>query len=373
MPMKVTEGGGETLTAGVYSIKFASFAGKDDDEVPQVKQTEWGPKVYFNLAVMDGENDGAHAPLSTNPEDGLATWFKILTGSEIPKGKSLLELQSLMKQSTKTVKVVVNDKGWVSGLFIPKASYLARFDRFPVRDESGKPVWKEGMFKNTPTKKVFWQFEIVAGELAGTNAPGSCTYAVKMTNGELSIPSKSNLYSWASALGVEFGDLPDPANKQNCLPELEKAIQAAGRTVLIQIGDSGWVDSSQGAIAPPPAGVSIPASAPAKQDAGVPKVEDEMGCDKLADLYDAMSATGKAMGFGDLFNPQDGSFTDDGKRFCKEILAPICDDGGVPRKFSVMQEPHIEFLITRLKIEAEEVAAKQAGAPVAAASEDDGF
>jgi hypothetical protein len=344
-PIKTTEGG-EKLEAGVYEARFSHFAARDEEtNHPLVKETEWGQRVYFNLAVHDGANEGVFAPVATNPGDGLDFWFKTLTGQERPKGKSLLEIEGLMEEGSKTIKVQVNENGWVRGLYIPKGTYLARFQRFSVRDEQDRPVWKEQEYKGSANKKVYWQFEIVAGDLKGTSAPGSCSYAIKKVSGELAIASKSNLYCWAGALGVDFAELPDPKDQNNVLPEIERGILAASKVVSIQIGENGWIDSSQGAIAPPPAGVSV--------GDDVPKVEEEFGSDKLADLYAAMQRTASKQGFGDLF-AKDGSFTEEGKRFAKEVLGPLCDESSIPRKFSRMEEAHIVYLIERLAIDDEE-------------------
>jgi len=323
---------GPSVPQGVYKLKFERISSRDNDE-PVAKSTDSGPKVYFDLTVVEGDHAGETVPASTDLDGGLRGYCLLFSGSP-PKSRNLVEIEQQIKAADKVVEMAVNDSGWCRGPMVPKGTYMAKFMRFTKRD-GDRPVVADAEFQGKPYKKAFWTFEVAVGDYAGTQVPASCPYAVNQKGAGLEISSKSNMYSWLTACGVDFSALPEFEDSANVLPELEAVMQKKGRLVILQVGDNGWVASGAGSVVEAPAGM-----APTKK-------EEISGDDKLGDLFVLMRKIAEKEKLGEMFD-QSGVMTDAGKKFAKERVGPICDQHGVPRKFKDMNAPQVQVIIDEL-------------------------
>lgn len=328
---KMTVSDGTVIPGGTYKVKFAGISSREDGK-PIAKQTDKGLKIYMDLKIADGAMAGEMVPASTDLE-GIASWCMLFSGKQ-PVSKNLADIEAQM-QSDKVVDMAVTDKGWARGPMLPKGTYMAKFAQFAKR-EDGKPVLGEGEYKGDKYEKVFWQFEVVAGGYQGIMAPASCPYPVKVKSGSLELSSKSNFFAWCVACGVDFGSTPDFADMKNTLPELEEVMQGKGRVLVIQVGDTGWVESGQGAVVAAPDAMKP-----------VGTVVEEKTADKVGDLYIAIRKICEDHGLGDPFN-KDGNLSDVGKKFAGEHIGPICVAHGIPRAFTKMSDAQAEAVKNEL-------------------------
>lgn len=336
MPGKVHVDEGASVPAGVYKMKFVSFVNRNEQDEPVAKSTDQGLKLFFNYEVIEGEAQGEVVPASTDMEAGIVALCNLLTGKP-PVSQKLAEIEKQL-QGGKIVEMAVNDSGWARGPMVPKAAYLVKFAGFSSRDKEGRPVHVEAEYKQKPYRKVFWNFRIVAGDLIGVLVPASCSYPVKVKGDDLELKSKSNLYAWAIACGLDWSNLPAWKDKENILPELEQVMLQADRIVSVQVGDNGWIESSQGAVGPAPQGLSI---------AGEKKPEPKKP-EALFDLYQLMRKIAEKRKTPSPFD-KDGNLNDAGKAMATEMIAPICVEHGIPRGFGKMNEEQIKTVIAELK------------------------
>ncbi len=328
--------------AGVYDVRFAGFSSRDE-QGPVARATDFGMRVYMNFEIASGQESGESVPCGCDPDDGLAGWCFVFSGKP-PQSNDLLAIEKQMKTS-KVVKVLVNDKGWVQGVFVPKGTYLAKFVRFSNRDEAtGAPTWVSKEFNGEERKMVYWQFEVVAGDLVGVRIPGSCRYAIKRTGDDMELSNRSSMYSWLVACGVVFEKLPEFKDPDNLLPEFEAMMQRAGVLLSIQVGDNGWVSGGQTAIAPAPQGVSV--VSPARPAVG-PSEKPMAELYTLAKLLALIGEKAEALGFDGAV--ADGALTDAGKKFAAQYIAPFCAERGIPRSFKAMSAANIQELMGHLE------------------------
>lgn len=219
--------------AGVHEVRFGRISSRDDDG-PIVKATDYGMKVYLQFVMADGDDEGEEIPCSADPEDELAAWCFVFSGKP-PQSVELSEIEEQMK-TDKAISVRVTDSGWVQGVFVPKNTYLAKFVKFTIRDEkSSLPIPVEKEYQNEKRDMVFWQFEIAAGDLTGVRIPGSCRYAIKRSGDDMEVSSRSSIYTWSQAAGVDYADPPDFADKDNVLPEFEELMQRSNVLLSVQV------------------------------------------------------------------------------------------------------------------------------------------
>lgn len=323
--------------AGTYKIKFDRFTVRDND-VPVAKQTDRGLKLYFDLLIVDGPHQGELIPGSSDMESQLNAWVQLLTGKP-PQTRDLNALERQLVAADKVVDMAVNDTGWARGPVVPKGAYLANFTGFNLRDKTtGKPIVGEGEYQGQKYPKVFWQFKITGGEYVGILVPASTPYAPKQRGVNLEISSKSNMFSWMVACGVDFAVMPDVADMSNALPELEQVMLKANAVVVIQVNEEGWIDSGQGAVAKAPSGMA---------PLGAPPVAEVKEADKVGDLYALMVKLCGQQKLGDPF-ATDGSLSDVGKAFAKEHVAPICIEHGIPKVFKQMSDQQAVLIMQEL-------------------------
>lgn len=326
------------VPAGTYKLKFVSFSVRNDADEPVAKSTDSGLRLFGNLEVVGGELEGEMVPFSSDLEAGIVSWCQLLTGMP-PVSTKLIDIEKQL-QAGHEVEMAVNESGWARGPVVAKAAYLAKFAGFTKRDsETNLPIHVDAEFQKKHYRKVFWQFRIAAGELDGVLVPASCSYAVKQHGEDLELKSKANLYSWCVACGIDWNELPAWKDAENILPELEQVMQQANRLVSIQVGDTGWVDSSQAAVAPAPSGIKL---------AGDEKAPEEKAPEALFDLYQLMRKIGEKQELGELFD-QDGNLTDAGKKFAADKIGPICVEQNIPRHFGKMTEEQIKTLASALE------------------------
>lgn len=292
-------------------------------------------------------------------EEAIAQWCFLFSGVP-PRSSDLAEIEKQMKMD-KTLRVRVSENGWAQGVFVQKATYLAKFVRFAKRDENtGKPIVATKEFNGEPRPMVFWQFEIVAGDLTGVRVPGSCRYAIRVRGNDLELAARSSLYNWLLASGVNFNNLPEFADTENVLPEIEEIMQRANVVLSVQVGETGWVTGGQSAVSPAPAGVTVAQrpSVPRPVKAGQ-KSEPSNGKGAQAKpagngsqeppqvhLGRAIGAKAKQFGYGE--GVTNGQLTEAGKRFAADHVAPVCAERGIPQSFSKMTDAQVkELLVVR--------------------------
>ncbi len=345
---------------GVYKVRFGGFTTREDDGTPVAKATDFGLRVYANFVICQGDLEGEEIPCGMDLDEGLPSWCFLFSGV-MPQSTELSEIEDQMK-TEKVLPGRVNDSGWAQGVFVPKGTYLARFVRFAKRDENtGKPVIVMKEFNNELRPMVYWQFEIAAGDLTGVRVPGSCRYAIRSRGGdELELPSRSSMYNWFLACGVDFDSLPDFADPDNVLPEMEELMQKLGVVLSVQVGDNGWVSGGQSAISPAPAGVTVVKNEPpAKKKQVKPedqaKPEAKESGNGLQSLLNLIGAKAKEFGYGE--GVAGGQLTQEGKKFASDYVAPACAERGIPRAFgkmSVDQMRELAEYLQTLKTEEEE-------------------
>lgn len=340
---------------GVYKVKFGGFSTRDDDGTRVAKATDFGMRAFANLIIVDGQLESEEIPCGMDLEDGIAQWCFLFSGVP-PQSSDLAEIEKQMK-TDKALTVRVSENGWVQGVFVPKATYLAKFARFAKRDDkTEKPIVATKEFQGEPRPMVFWQFEIVAGDLTGVRVPGSCRYAIRVRGNELELAARSSLYNWLLACGVDFNNLPEFADPENVLPELEEIMQRANVVLSVQVGDNGWVTGDQSAVSPAPAGVTVTQRPSAPQTVkGAPSseavngkaggVQGSNGSQEpmAVQLIKAIGVKASEFGYGE--GAVDGQLTDAGKKFAAEHVAPVCVERGIPRSFSKMSDAQIKELL----------------------------
>ncbi len=348
---------------GVYSVRFGGFSTRDEASGgPVAKATDWGMRVYMRMVITAGQFENEEIPCSADLQQGLAGWCFVFSGLP-PQSTELSEIEKQMK-TDKAVSVRVNDTGWVQGVFVPKATYLGKFAGFTKRDENGKPVITASTFKDEPIQKVYWNFEIAAGELTGARVPASCRYAVKRRGDDLELTSRSSMYGWLAACGVDFANTPQFGDLDNTLPEFEETMLRANVLLTIQVGDSGWVEGGPQAIGPAPAGVTVaPQPAPAAQPKAAPALSRPAaakssaapaastataappatnGHNPLEGLMEAIQKKCQELKLGVAV--EKGVLTDVGKKFAAEHIAPVCVQKGIPRAFAKMTPDQLKEL-----------------------------
>ena len=327
------------VEAGTYKVKFVSFTHRNEADEPVAKSVDSGMRLFGNLEIVDGPEEGAAVPFSTDLEAGIVAWCKLLTG-RLPESKKLIDIEKQLQSHGHVVEMSVNDSGWARGPVVKKGGYLAKFVGFTKRDENDLPLHVEAEYNKKTYRKVFMQFMVASGDSEGLLVPASCSYALKIRGEDLELKSKTNMYSWFMACGIAWDNLPAWKNSENILPELEKVLLAADRLVMIQVGDTGWVESDQSSIGPAPEGISL---------AGAPKVEPEKKSpEALFDLYQLMRKIAEEKGLGELFD-QSGELTDAGKTFARDKIGPICVERDIPRHFGKMSEKQIKLVASELE------------------------
>ena len=340
------------VPAGTYNMRFDEFTVRDNN-VPVLKQTDKGQKLYFQLLITDGDHQGEVVPASSDVE-GFSTWVQLLTGKPM-QTRDLAALEKQLQEAGKVIEMAVGDKGWARGPVVPKGAYMAKYVGFTQRDANGKPVISAGEYKGTPTRKVYWKFDVVAGEYTGVIVPASSPYSATLRGQNLQISSKSNLFSWCTACGVDFAAVPELADMNNALPELEQIMLKAAAIVVIQVDENGWVDSSQAGVAKAPAGMA---------PVGAPAPAEVHEADKVGDLYLLMNKLATQLKLADLFE-KDGALSAAGKAFASEHIAPICLAHGIPKAFKKMSDEQAEVVSKELnaKFQIQSVQTKAAEAP----------
>lgn len=370
MPVKVTDQ--FQAPAGVYSVQFGEFSTRDESKEPVAKSTDYGLRVFAKMPIVEGEFQGENVPLGTDLEDGLAGWCLLFSGLP-PQSTELAEIEKQM-QTEKVIRVRVNEKGFISGPFVPKTTYLAKFAGFSKRHEdSGQPILGKKEWKGKEIPTVYWNFEVVAGDYLGTRVPGSSRYSIRQRGNEMEIAAKSVMFGWCSACGVDWGALPDISDPENALPELEQVMFQSNVLLSVQVGDSGWVESDQSAVAPAPQGITVaqekpvqpkakpapkPKPAPPKQEQPKSRVEELQAKVKsqtctVVDLLNVVEGLCETLGMG-KGAVENSQLTEIGKKFATEFLVPLCAQNDIPRSFAKMNEAQISFLIEQLLFKEEE-------------------
>lgn len=329
-----TTEGGTPIPAGTYKTRFFQFSTRNEAGAPIAKSGDRGLVVFMQLEITDGDLKGETIPASADLESGLAAWCQMFTDKP-PTSNQLVDIEKQMAAG-KIIDIVVGDSGWARGPAVPKAAYLAKFAGFTRRNESGEPILTDAEYKKKQFKKVFFQLKIAAGDKMGALVPASCSYPIKRVGNDLELPNKSNLYAWCIATGVDFENLPEFRDMDNVLPELEQVMLKADRLLSIQVGETGWVESSQASIAPAPQGVQVAGKEPVKQEVS-----------SVGDLYMVMNRIADEQKFGALFDSA-GSLTDAGKKFASEHIRPICEEKGIPRNFVAMSNEQAKVVIEEL-------------------------
>lgn len=327
------------VEAGTYKVKFVSFTHRNDADEPVAKSTDSGMRLFGNLEVVDGPESGASVPFSTDLEAGVVAWCKLLTG-KLPESKKLIDIEKQL-QSGNTVEMSVNDSGWARGPVAKKGGYLAKFAGFTKRDEDDLPVHVEAEYNKKTYRKVFMQFMIASGDSEGLLVPASCSYALKVRGEDLELKSKTNMYAWFMACGVDWDNLPAWNDPENILPEIEKLMLNADRLVMIQVSDTGWVESDQSSIGSAPQGISLTGE-------GKKQEVEKQSPDALFDLYQLMRKVAEAKGIGELFDKA-GELTEAGKAFARDTIGPICIEHDIPRHFGKMSEGQIKTVMSDLE------------------------
>ena len=172
----------------------------------------------------------------------------------------------------------------------------------------------------------------------------------------MELTSRSSLYSWMQACGVDFNSLPEFSDVENILPEIEEIMQRANVVLSVQVGENGWVSGGQSGISPAPAGVTVtqkaavsePVPQKSEGESPFPPAPADIPVALLPKLLHAIDVKAQELGFG-VGLDSGGRLTEAGRKFAAEHVAPFCAEKGIPRSFNKMSDPQIEELLSLLE------------------------
>jgi len=330
---KVQKSSYPVFEEGTYEICSLEFFTKDDKGSPifVTQETKYGVRMVARYRTLDAQkNEGP--PGSVDP-DGVALLVHAFGGdaSLLPKGDDLRALsmaERLIKDADKTVKVYVNDSGWirrVQGTNLPVGKYLFKPERIATVDEDGRATWREGDYGSFSTAAM-----TVFSNADGSPSPFDGSGATLWLN------KKS--FAIMRALAPDATEaILGPVEDE--LFHLQEMFQATDKWLIygeVDIPPKGERPKLLAQTLEPIAKDSISAK---KSTTGGDGKEPSY----IRHLYQAIAdgADGKA------FTPN-GSLSDAGKKWCGTNLRPLCTEHDIPNKFDQMTEENVVTLLKSL-------------------------
>ncbi len=347
----------KSVPAGKYLVAFKDFFPMDDDGLPVLSQQS-GEKlvIRYHTRVVEGEHEGEEPPGWIEANTSMLTLLVKCFGGDTAKvsldkedpGRSLIAVQKMLTNVGKKVEILVNDAGWISaleGMNVPAGSYYVKYEGITSRDASGQISWveKDGVYG--VQKRAFGNFVVTSKNFKGARVPFAVDYPLVVTDtGEIAFVTKkggvltkgsARLYNLMKTFGVdpETWDV-QPEDKQNILPELDKALREADKIAVVKVTDTGWADLD--ALSPIP-------EEEEKETSSAMTYEQA-----LKILYEAIER--ELMVRGKKAFDDDGNKTEDFKAWAKEYVAPICNAHKFPRGFDRMTAPMLITILEELKL-----------------------
>jgi len=376
--------GGE-VKKGVYHFRWSNVWVDKQTQIPQLVTFDKMPGHYARIRCDIVGEDGQATKRSTSVTilypDQMPMWLcnfgldpdRITDWSD--PAKALMAVERLAKEGTRDLHLYVNERGWIQSCTMPDGRYFARIRGF-IRGTDGKPRIlrstggeEDSLYGTYPVIRMIGHLRIVTGEWENLFPFFMVDYALEWDEEtqEVILPTRRraarNMETFCEAFGVNFLELPRPADPENAVPEIEAAMLKLNRIVTVTY-ENGFLDASGTVEAPkdfevllagqepqPRATGAVPAAAPAVEPLPVLAVappEREEKSPWIDVLYAVIALQGRKKLEKAMFTSPDpvtgeggGKLTPSGVAFCKEAVLPICQQYDLPTDFLLMETEHV--------------------------------
>jgi len=311
----------ETYEAGTYEENRIEWFTKDDSGNPIFVADKWGNLVARYRTFHD-EDEGP--PGSVRP--GELTLLVKAFGGDPSKIKDPLEdlavAEAEIANADKTVRVTVGDTGWirfVQGMALPPGEYTFSYEGLRPTDDDGNPKWMDGQFG---------MFSIV----------------------RLVVDMPESSFNGA---GIEVWINREPLNVlRSLIPSVYETLLGSVKDELKVLHQLATEDKAKiyGEIEPDDKGrdklvkLSLRAMSPDEAVDTGPAKAKPIEC-----LYQAIAnAVDEKIWEDSEAFASPGKLSEVGKKWAKEVMAPICKKHNIPKRFEDMSDKQITTLLQEL-------------------------
>lgn len=334
----------DTFEAGLYMVEGVDrWITTDSNGTPIWVDQQWGDDlvliaryVTYKMVEENGQKVKAEGPPGSLQPNELPLFVAAFGGdpTKLPEKlnttKALLIAEEEINGADKEVKVRVGDKGWVTyvyGMSLPKGVYAFKFKEIRPK-KNGKIYWREN--KRYNTESVIAQLEVTGQVSEGKIVPSPFEGTVAdawVTRTALYVLRAIIPSAYEALLGEEEEELE----------RLEEMAREEGGTIIGEVGYRNEEDKAPKLI-----------RSTLRPYLG----EESLPTEAEANPVDILKAVIEERTDGAAFSG--GELTQEGKVWCKENIAELCEEHGIPKEFDRMSKDEIILLLTA--IDAEEAA-----------------
>ena len=380
---------GSDIEKGVYLFRWNTVWVNKQTGQPELTTFDKVPghfaRIRCNIVGEDGKATKKSTSVTIRYPDEIAMWLhnfgldpnRITDWSD--PAKALMAVQKLASGGTRDLHLYVNKRGWIGSCSMPDGKYFARLRGF-IRAEDGKPRIvrsmggeEDGLYGQYPVIRCIGHLHIVTSEWKNVFPFFLLDYALEWDEEaqEVVLPTRRraarNMETFCEAFGINFDELPRPADPENAVPEIEAAILKLNRVATVTY-ENGFLDASGTVEAPKDFEVLLAGQEPQPQVPGVvppvevlaplpgPAPEERKEASPWVDvLYTAIAMQGRRKYETAMFTSPDpvdgkggGKLTPAGVKFCKERILPICKQYDLPTDLESMETDHIILILENI-------------------------